>query len=106
MTTRNLNRTWRDVVFKQYADDYEADVPFPVRYLINTPQWSRAIIIEVPNKIEIKTLRQSIGAFFRAKHTSEDPTYDDGQIAIRLQVPGSQTSAIAENDSEEQSDLP
>jgi hypothetical protein len=38
MRTRNLNKTWYDVVVDQYTADFEADVPFPVRYLINTPE--------------------------------------------------------------------
>lgn len=89
MTTRNLNRTWRDIVFAQYATDYEADVPFPIRYLIYTPQWKQDIFINVPNKIEVKTFRRSILTFFRAFHTSSDPTYQDEHISIRPRNPRS-----------------
>lgn len=38
MTSCTLNAKWRDTIFTQYAADLEADVPFPVRYLINAPR--------------------------------------------------------------------
>jgi hypothetical protein len=53
MTSRNLNQTWRDVVFNQYAADHADDVPFPVRYLIHASPWNMDIFIEIPAKIDV-----------------------------------------------------
>jgi hypothetical protein len=83
MTTRNLNRTWRDVVFKQYEADLEANEPFPIRYLINAIQWRRDIIINIPQKITLQSFRHSIFTFFTALHTADDPTYEDDCISVR-----------------------
>lgn len=81
MTTRNLNTTWRDSVFKQYAADFEADVPFPVRYLINIPvvygSPGRDIWIDIRTKIDLRTLKTAILAFIRATRDVGDPTYQD-----------------------------
>ncbi|RHZ45705.1 uncharacterized protein CDV56_101066 [Aspergillus thermomutatus] len=86
MTNRNLNKTWRDVVFDQYAADFNADVPFPLRYLIHTPERKKDIFIEIPTKIPVTTFRCSILTFFRAKHLESDPTYQDENISIRARV--------------------
>lgn len=88
MTTRNLNKTWRDIVFSQYASDSEQDVAFPIRYIINTPQWQTDIIIDIPNKVDVKTFKQAILAFFKEKHTASDPTYSSEHISIRPRQPG------------------
>lgn len=87
MTTRNLNRTWRDIVFSQYSSDLEAEAPFPIRYIINTPQWQQDIIIDIPNQLDIKSFKQAILAFFKAKHTDPDPTYTSEYISIRSRQP-------------------
>ncbi|KAK4235361.1 hypothetical protein C8A03DRAFT_36793 [Achaetomium macrosporum] len=87
MTTRNLNQTWRDVVFNQYAADHAAGVPFPVRYLIYASQWNRDIFIEIPAKIDVfwisalqnatkslctkTTISKFALAFFRASHPAK-----------------------------------
>lgn len=93
MTTRNLNKTWRDVVFKQYAADLEADVPYPVRYLINIPVVyglpGRDIWIEIPSKIDLKTLKNAVLAFMLATRDIGDPTYNDDHIAVRARLPQS-----------------
>ncbi|KAF7125915.1 hypothetical protein CNMCM5793_002274 [Aspergillus hiratsukae] len=86
MTTRNLNKTWRDVVFDQYAADFDADVPFPVRYLINTPEWKKDIFIEIPTKIPVATFRRSVLTFVRAKRHDSDPAYCDENISVRARV--------------------
>ncbi|RLL97438.1 hypothetical protein CFD26_106596 [Aspergillus turcosus] len=86
MTTRNLNKTWRDVVFDQYAADFDADVPFPIRYLINTPEWKKDIFIEIPTKIPVATFRRSVLTFVRAKCLDSDPGYRDENISVRARV--------------------
>ncbi|KAF7162557.1 hypothetical protein CNMCM5623_007803 [Aspergillus felis] len=86
MTTRNLNRTWRDVVFNQYAADFDADVPFPVRYLINADVWKKDIFIEIPIKIPVATFRRSVLTFVRAKRLDSDPAYRDENISVRARV--------------------
>lgn len=85
MTTRNLNKTWRDIVFAQYAADFDADVPFPVRYLINADVWKKDIFIEIPTKIPVETLRRSV-LTFRAKRLNSDPAYRDENISVRARV--------------------
>ncbi|KAL1872686.1 hypothetical protein Daus18300_004232 [Diaporthe australafricana] len=82
MTTRNLNKTWRDVVFQQYASDHAADVPFPIRYLINAKQWHRDIWIEIPQKVDVRDFRRSVLSFFVAMR-HEDPVFDDQNISVR-----------------------
>ena len=86
MTTRNLNKTWRDVVFAQYAADLEADVPFPLRYLINACEWKKDIFIEIPNKISVNTFRRSILNFFNAKRVEPEPDYQNENISVRARV--------------------
>lgn len=100
MTTRNLNTTWRDIVFKQYAADFEADVPFPVRYLINVPVVyglpGRDIWIEIPTKIDSKTLKNAFVAFMLATRDVGDPTYQDDHISVRPRLPNN--SATTQDD--------
>ncbi|KAG2003844.1 hypothetical protein GB937_009336 [Aspergillus fischeri] len=86
MTTRNLNRTWRDVVFAQYAADLEADEPFPIRYLINAPEWKKDIFISVPKKISLEDYRRSVHTFCRTKYRDPDPAFEDKNLSIRARV--------------------
>lgn len=81
MTSRNLNTTWRDTIFTQYAADLEADVPFPVRYLINAPPW-RDIFITVPEKIDLRAYKSAVLAFYTDRRCSEE-TYEVGCISVR-----------------------
>lgn len=104
MTTRNLNQTWRDVVFTQYAADYEADVPFPVTYLINVPEWKQDILIKIPEKIDLKTLRKSVLDFCRAAQGA-DPVYDGEHISVKPRKPASALPKETESRSE-QNDVP
>lgn len=83
MTTRNLNRTWRDVLFEQYKLDHDADVAFPVRYLLHNPQFSVDLFYEIPVKIHPDDFRRSILAFHRATKHSDRPEYADQNISIR-----------------------
>ncbi|KAL4906200.1 hypothetical protein BDW74DRAFT_151483 [Aspergillus multicolor] len=89
MTTRNLNLTWRDVVFQQYAVDLAANEPFPIRYLISAPEWETDIFINVPERISLETYRRSVLTFHRAKFRDSDPTYEDENIfeAAGVEVP-------------------
>jgi hypothetical protein len=82
MTSRNLNTTWRDTIFKQYAADFEADVPYPVRYLINAPPW-KDIFITVPEKIDLRAYKNAGFTFYKLRRCSEDPTYEDEHISVR-----------------------
>lgn len=86
MTSRNLNTTWRAVIFKQYAEDFEADVPFPVRYLISAPPW-KDIFIAAPHKIDLGTYKRAILAFYLARRFSNDPTHEDENISVRPRKP-------------------
>ncbi|KAK1752192.1 hypothetical protein QBC47DRAFT_389974 [Echria macrotheca] len=86
MTSRNLNRTWRDVVFKQYEADHAADVPFPVRYLIHADPWNKDIFIEAPAKIDPAVYRQAVLKWVIAKRLEDDPAYEDDLIKVRARV--------------------
>ncbi|KAK6196707.1 hypothetical protein LQW54_011275 [Pestalotiopsis sp. IQ-011] len=86
MTSRNLNKTWRDVVWDQYAQDLEADVPFPVRYLIHAAQWRRDIFITIPSKIDTRTLRRAVLEFVKARRREPDPLWDGEYISVRACV--------------------
>lgn len=86
MTSRNLNTTWRDTIFTRYAADLEADVPFPVRYLINAPPW-RDIFITVPEKIDLRAYKNAVLMFYQDRRCSEDPTYENEWIAVRPRKP-------------------
>ena len=86
MTSRNLNQTWRDVVFSQYLADHAADVPFPVRYLINAKEWKRDIFIEIPTKIDVPVFRRAVLDFVIARHSADDPVYEDNHIKVRARV--------------------
>lgn len=86
MTTRNLNRTWRDVIFAQYAADLEANEPFPIRYLINAPEWEKDIFINVPKKISLEDYCRSVHTFCRAKYRDLDPAYEDENLSIQARV--------------------
>lgn len=83
MTTRNLNKTWRDVVFEQYEADHASDVPFPIRYLIWADQWKKDIFIEIPNKIGVFDFRQALLRGVSSRRLEPDPAYEDDLIKIR-----------------------
>ncbi|ETS84207.1 hypothetical protein PFICI_02232 [Pestalotiopsis fici W106-1] len=86
MTSRNLNKTWRDVVWEQYAQDLAADVPFPVRYLIHAAQWRRDIFITIPSKIDARTLRRAVLEFAKERRREADPFWDGEYISVRLRA--------------------
>jgi len=86
MTSRNLNQTWRDVVFKQYEEDHAADVRFPIRYLIYASQWQKDILIESPTGIEVPVFRQSVLHFSGTRRLADDPAYEDDLIKVRARV--------------------
>ena len=96
MTTRNLNQTWRDVVFKQYEEDHAADVPFPVRHLINAPEWKKDIFIEIPTKIGVPVFRQAVLRFCRTRRLTDDPAYEDDLIKVRARVSRFNPSSFAQ----------
>lgn len=100
MTSRNLNQTWRDAVFNQYAADHAADVPFPIRYLISAEQWKKDIFIEIPTKIDVPVFRQAVLNFVRARHSADDPAYEDNRNRVRARVrPPSVPSSAQRNKS-------
>lgn len=88
MTTRNLNRTWREVVWEQYAIDLEADVAFPVCYLIHAPQWKRDIFITIPSKIPYETFRRAVLDFLTAvlRPRKVDPLWENEYISVRPRI--------------------
>ncbi|KAI2622427.1 hypothetical protein GGR54DRAFT_63548 [Hypoxylon sp. NC1633] len=98
MTTRNLNKTWRDVVFQQYTADHDAEAPFPLRYLINAREWHKDIWIEVPNRIDVRTFRRSVLNFVVSKRGA-DPVFSDEHISVRPRI--SQHLSIDTNPPEE-----
>ncbi|KAF5589547.1 hypothetical protein FPCIR_6750 [Fusarium pseudocircinatum] len=96
MTFRNLNQTWRDVIFKQYDADYQADVPFPITYLIFAPDWnSQDLLFTIPNKITLKTLKDAIRDFYRSAKSSE-PIYNGEHLSVRPRKPLSTLPAQTE----------
>lgn len=103
MTSRNLNQTWRDIVFKQYEDDHAADVPFPIRYLINASQWKKDIFIEIPTKIDVPVFRQAVLHFARTRRLTDDPAYEDDLIKVRAHS-GPSSSAQHNDDTRPQDD--
>lgn len=96
MTSRNLSQNWRDVVFKQYEQDHEAEVPFPVRYLINAPQWKKDIFIEIPTKIAVPVFCQAVLHFASTRRLADDPAYEDNLIKFRARVSRSYLSSTAQ----------
>lgn len=88
MTTRNLNKTWRDVVWDQYEADFEADVLFPVRYLIHASEWKRDIFITIPNKITHEDFRRAVLDFLVATRRVEkrEPIWENELISVRPRV--------------------
>jgi hypothetical protein len=97
MTTRNLNRTWRDVVFAQYKEDHDADLPFPVRYLITAREWKKDIWIEVPSKIEVRAFQTAVLNFCRMRRHN-DPIYQGQHISVRPRVSYSERRAQEDSD--------
>ncbi|GMF78041.1 hypothetical protein BDV35DRAFT_395739 [Aspergillus flavus] len=93
MTTRNLNKTWRDIIFDQYSADLSANEPFPIRYLINAPEWKKDIFINVPKKISLEAYRSSVLAFCRTKYRDSDPIYEDENLSVRPRVSRHQAQA-------------
>lgn len=104
MTTRNLNRTWRDVIFAQYEADHEADVPFPIRYLINAPEWKQDIFIEIPSKVDPKTLRNAVLLFYRDSLRGS-PEYVGEHISVRPRK-RTATTSDQDQDQDQQQDVP
>jgi hypothetical protein len=102
MTFRNLNKTWRDVIFEQYEEDHAADVPFPITYLIYATQWKKDIFIEIPTKIDVPVFRQALLHAARSRRLLDDPAYEDDLIKVRARV--SHSSAQRDNDACPQDD--
>lgn len=88
MTSRNLNKTWRDVVWEQYEADFQADVPFPVRYLIHAGEWKRDIFITIPNKISYQDFRRAVLDFYVATRRLEqrEPLWENEFISVRPRI--------------------
>ncbi|KAB8074272.1 hypothetical protein BDV29DRAFT_156751 [Aspergillus leporis] len=103
MTTRNLNRAWRDVIFAQYAADLEANEPFSIRYLVNAPEWKKDIFIDVPERISLEDYRCSVPTFCRAKYRDPNPAYEDENLSVRARV--SRYNRQAEKIDDQQHDL-
>ncbi|KAF4502893.1 hypothetical protein FAGAP_851 [Fusarium agapanthi] len=101
MTSRNLNKTWRDIVFEQYEADHAADVPFPIRYMIYGDQWKTDIIIEIPKKVDVPVFRQALLHAASSRRLEKDPAYKDDLINIRARIP---PSAQSKNDAPSQDD--
>ncbi|KAF4976745.1 hypothetical protein FZEAL_6623 [Fusarium zealandicum] len=95
MTSRNLNQTWRDVIFQQYAADLEADVPFPVSYLIFAREWNSDIIINTPSKIDLRTYKNAIRDFCVARR-HVDPAFSNEYISVRARETWQQKMAAQE----------
>ncbi|KAK8875039.1 hypothetical protein PGQ11_005553 [Apiospora arundinis] len=104
MTTRNLNETWRDVVFRHYATDYDTQAPFPIRYLIQAPEWKTDIWIEVPSRVNIQTFRRSVLDFVVARRNT-DPVFNNEHISVRPRVSHQQKTSNVEQ-SEPREDTP
>ncbi|KAF4438063.1 hypothetical protein FACUT_5226 [Fusarium acutatum] len=98
MTSRNLNKTWRDIVFEQYEADHAADVPFPIRYMIYGDQWKTDILIEIPNKIDAPVFRQALLHAASSRRLEKDPAYKDDLISIRARIPPSKNDAHPQGD--------
>ncbi|KAM0281884.1 hypothetical protein ACHAQK_002615 [Fusarium lateritium] len=101
MTSRNLNKTWRDIVFEQYEADYAADVVFPIRYLIYGDQWKTDIFIEIPAKIDVPIFRQALLHAASSRRLENDPAYEDDLIKVRARIP---PPAQSKNDAHPQDD--
>ncbi|CAJ0550277.1 Ff.00g102070.m01.CDS01 [Fusarium sp. VM40] len=98
MTSRNLNKTWRDVIFEQYEADHAADVLFPITYLINAKEWKKDIFIEIPTKIDVPVFRQALLHAVRSRLRLDDPAYEDELIKIRARVSGRRDDDVPAQD--------
>jgi hypothetical protein len=82
MTTRNMNKTWRDILIQQYEQDYADNAPFPIRYLINVPEHGHDLWWEIDSRIEPATFRQAILAWHLATRGINNPAYEDENIRV------------------------
>ena len=82
MTSRNLNKTWRDVLIQQYRQDLADNAPFPIRYLINVPERRRDLWWEIHEKIEPATFQQSIFAWYFATRGTDTLAYEDQHVKV------------------------
>lgn len=82
MTFRNLNQTWRGIIYTQYDTDHAADAPFPIRYLIKASPWNKDIIITIPQKVEPVRFRLAIRDFYRAMRRGE-PVWAAEVISVK-----------------------
>ncbi|XEV04438.1 hypothetical protein FSHL1_009725 [Fusarium sambucinum] len=92
MTARNLNKTWRDIIFEQYEADYASNVPFLIRYLIYGDQWKTDILIEILNKIDEPVFRQALLRAASSRRLEKDPEYQDDLIKVQARDPPSTQS--------------
>ncbi|KAJ4259660.1 hypothetical protein NW762_007590 [Fusarium torreyae] len=83
MTSRNLNKTWRDVIFEQYAADLEADSPFPYSYLIHIPEWKKDFFFDIPEKIEIQVFKKAVHKFHVSIREAKDLNFEGEHISVR-----------------------
>jgi len=94
MTSRNLNTTWRDRLFRAYKEDYEADAPFPIRYLIQNERFKQDLWYEVATKIHPDDVRRSFFASHKATKDKEDPEYEDANIKVHRKRAVGQDSTV------------
>lgn len=84
MTTRNLNKTWRDVLIQQYEQDLTENAPFPIRYLIHLPEHHKDLWWEIRERIEPNIFRQAIFAWYQATRGTDNLEYEDGHLKVTI----------------------
>lgn len=86
MTTRNLNKTWVDVILSQYKQDFSDGVPFPVRYLLHHPRHQADLFYEIPKPIDPKTFQKSIIDFNIYTRQRESVDFEDENLKVWKRV--------------------
>ncbi|KAI1400131.1 hypothetical protein F4819DRAFT_462601 [Hypoxylon fuscum] len=87
MTTKVLNKSWFDTLQDQYQQDLEAEIVFPLTYILYYKRWDRDLHYEIKHKISVQEFHTSLVAFHRSHTTLEDdPSYQDQSIKIYHQA--------------------
>lgn len=86
MTTRNLNKTWLDVITAQYKQDFSDSVEFPIRYLLHNPLHKADLYYEIPYSVEPAVFKKSLIDFHIYTRAHGYQEFQDENIKVWKRV--------------------
>lgn len=67
MTTKNLNRTNRDIILSEYISDLATNASHPVRYLIFDKKFTQDIFYEIHQPVDPEVLKRALNQYIKER---------------------------------------